>query len=67
MDDETRDDIIESGEGAENLETPEASEDAETAEETESHSDYKPVNRFDAAAVHHLSGMYQNWFLDYAS
>ena len=31
------------------------------------HSDYKPVNRFDASAVHHLSGMYQNWFLDYAS
>ena len=31
------------------------------------HSDYKPVDRFDAAAVHHLSGMYQNWFLDYAS
>ncbi|MBR2881042.1 MAG: DNA gyrase/topoisomerase IV subunit A, partial [Prevotella sp.] len=27
----------------------------------------KPVNRFDASAVHHLSGMYQNWFLDYAS
>ncbi|ERK03956.1 DNA gyrase/topoisomerase IV, A subunit [Hoylesella pleuritidis F0068] len=33
----------------------------------ETHSDYRPVNRFDAAAVHHLSGMYQNWFLDYAS
>jgi topoisomerase-4 subunit A len=33
----------------------------------EGHSDYQPVNRFDAAAVHHLSGMYQNWFLDYAS
>ena len=33
----------------------------------DSHSDYKPVDRFDAAAVHHLSGMYQNWFLDYAS
>ena len=33
----------------------------------DSHSDYKPVNRFDAPAVHHLSGMYQNWFLDYAS
>ena len=30
-------------------------------------NDYKPVNRFDASAVHHLSGMYQNWFLDYAS
>ena len=25
------------------------------------------TNRFDASAVHHLSGMYQNWFLDYAS
>ena len=40
--------------------------DIETGME-EKHSDYKPVNRFDAAAVHHLSGMYQNWFLDYAS
>ncbi len=33
----------------------------------EEHSDYQPVKRFDASAVHHLSGMYQNWFLDYAS
>ena len=33
----------------------------------EKHSDYTPANRFDASAVHHLSGMYQNWFLDYAS
>ena len=40
--------------------------DIETGME-EKHSDYKPVNRFDAAAVHHLSCMYQNWFLDYAS
>ena len=24
-------------------------------------------SRFDASLVHHLSGMYQNWFLDYAS
>ena len=39
----------------------------EEGAQQESHSDYKPVNRFDAAAVHHLSGMYQNWFLDYAS
>ena len=37
------------------------------ADTAEGHSDYKPVNRFDAAVVHHLSGMYQNWFLDYAS
>ena len=35
--------------------------------ESEQHTDYKPSSRFDAAAVHHLSGMYQNWFLDYAS
>lgn len=25
------------------------------------------TNRFDASVVHHLSGMYQTWFLDYAS
>ena len=30
-------------------------------------TDYHPVNRLDASVVHHLSGMYQNWFLDYAS
>ena len=48
-------------------ENPENSEISEYSENSESHSDYKPVNRFDAAAVHHLSGMYQNWFLDYAS
>ena len=33
----------------------------------DSHSDYKPADRFDASAVHHLSGMYKSWFLDYAS
>jgi putative ABC transport system ATP-binding protein len=44
-----------------------AAEDANEEISTEKHSDYKPVNRFDASAVHHLSGMYQNWFLDYAS
>ena len=39
----------------------------EETQEKDSHSDYKPADRFDAAAVHHLSGMYKNWFLDYAS
>ena len=53
MDEETRDDEI--------------LEQQESEATQEGHSDYKPVNRFDAAAVHHLSGMYQNWFLDYAS
>lgn len=36
-------------------------------ESADSHSDYKPADRFDATVVHHLSGMYKNWFLDYAS
>ena len=55
MDDEIKDELIE--------------ESAEQIEESskEGHSDYQPVNRFDASVVHHLSGMYQNWFLDYAS
>ncbi len=57
MDDEIRDDILE--------EREEQKEESEAL--AEGHSDYKPVNRFDASAVHHLSGMYQNWFLDYAS
>ena len=46
---------------------PESPEVTATPDTAEAHSDYKPVNRFDAAVVHHLSGMYQNWFLDYAS
>ena len=35
--------------------------------EKEEHSDYKPVSTTDEAVKHQLSGMYQNWFLDYAS
>ena len=56
MDDEIKD-----------LNNPDNPEIQESPDTSEAHSDYKPVNRFDAAAVHHLSGMYQNWFLDYAS
>ena len=61
MDDEIRDDIIEIPE------TPDNPDNPDNPEAPVSHSDYKPLNRFDAAAVHHLSGMYQNWFLAYAS
>ena len=43
------------------------SENQQDVVETTEHSDYTPANRFDASAVHHLSGMYKNWFLDYAS
>ena len=57
MSDETKDDILEEKETSKDMEEESAA----------GHSDYKPVNRFDAAVVHHLSGMYQNWFLDYAS
>ena len=42
-------------------------DDIKDIEQKEVHTDYQPVNRFDATAVHHLSGMYKNWFLDYAS
>ena len=58
MDDETRDDEVLEQDASEEQEGM-VQDDA-----AEGHSDYKPVNRFDAAAVHHLSGMYQSWFLD---
>ena len=80
MDDKIKDDEIlnenETEETQENLEDPGTSDSQEDLEGLESqegtdapeqHSDYRPANRFDASAVHHLSGMYQNWFLDYAS
>ncbi len=35
--------------------------------ENEEHSDYKPADTKDVNAKYQLSGMYQNWFLDYAS
>lgn len=41
----------------------EATEDTGSA----SHSNYKVPKISDDAVKHHLSGMYQNWFLDYAS
>ena len=31
------------------------------------HSEYKPINGKDSIVKHQLTGMYQNWFLDYAS
>lgn len=42
-------------------------EDTDKLPEKEGHSDYKPVDQTDEAVKHQLSGMYQNWFLDYAS
>lgn len=39
----------------------------EINEITEGHSDYKPAGSHDESVKHQLTGMYQNWFLDYAS
>ena len=36
-------------------------------EEVAGHSDYKAPVKSDARVSYHLSGMYQHWFLDYAS
>lgn len=41
--------------------------DTDKLPEKEGHSDYKPFDQTDEAVKHQLSGMYQNWFLDYAS
>lgn len=59
------DENIKDNENTDELEN--MTKDVEEYALAEAHSDYKPINRFDASAVHHLSGMYQNWFLDYAS
>ena len=40
-------------------------QDTETS--TNEHSDYRPADTRDDNVRHQLSGMYQNWFLDYAS
>ena len=39
----------------------------ETADAAECHSDYKPQGVKDSQGNLQLTGMYQNWFLDYAS
>ena len=39
----------------------------EINEITEEHSDYKPADSHNESVKHQLTGMYQNWFLDYAS
>lgn len=59
------DEIIE----AENDEIEDIGAADENVNETESaaHSTYKVPKITDDAIKHHLSGMYQNWFLDYAS
>lgn len=45
--------------------TPDLSADGDT--DVSGHSDYQVPDVKDVVIRHHLSGMYQNWFLDYAS
>ena len=59
------DEIIEA-ENDEN-ETTGAAEEIVNDVESAAHSTYKVPKITDDAVKHHLSGMYQNWFLDYAS
>ena len=62
MSDETIDNEIEmtSEEGMD------SADNGEKSAGTPPHSDYDPTTMKDSI-THHLSGMYQNWFLDYAS
>lgn len=58
------------GEGSEEKMTGETADVQEYGEETaaapQAHSTYKPES-FNDAIKYHLTGMYQDWFLDYAS
>ena len=64
------DDYIEDKEAG-NEDTEETTETDKDATEQDGgatvHSDYKVPDKGDARVTYHLSGMYQNWFLDYAS
>lgn len=51
---------------SEDFEAPKDDLDKELPAGSEEHSDYKPADAKDANIKHQLSGMYQNWFLDYA-
>ena len=42
-------------------------ENASMDNAAEEHSEYKPADVKDESVKHQLTGMYQNWFLDYAS
>ncbi|WP_298639325.1 DNA gyrase/topoisomerase IV subunit A [uncultured Prevotella sp.] len=67
MSDDIKDDDILEQDTLESTGQSDMSDNSGQSESSDAHSDYTPANRFDASAVHHLSGMYKNWFLDYAS
>lgn len=59
-------DISEQNENENTDNRPTDSQDNDTSDVT-THSDYKVPGKTDGRVSYHLSGMYQNWFLDYAS
>lgn len=62
------DEFIEDKESEEIEETNDESEGDEPSEEdSDTHSDYKVPEKGETRVSYHLSGMYQSWFLDYAS
>ncbi|MEG1587064.1 MAG: DNA gyrase/topoisomerase IV subunit A, partial [Bacteroidales bacterium] len=54
-------------EPVDNVNDPDIDPAENDAAEAESHSSYKVAAGDPGELKHHLSGMYQNWFLDYAS
>lgn len=48
---------------SDDIKTPDTIEE----ETSEQHSQYRPFDGGNGDIVHHLAGMYRNWFLDYAS
>lgn len=52
---------------SEDFEAPKDDLENGLPEGSEGHSDYRPADTKDVKAKYQLSGMYQNWFLDYAS
>lgn len=62
---EDREDDYNEQEQQENL--PSQEEENAEAQEEAGHSDYKAPAKGDTKVTYHLSGMYQHWFLDYAS
>jgi len=50
-----------------NTPTNAATDDFDAEASPEAHSDFDPKGGGDKLNVHPLTGMYQNWFLDYAS
>ena len=66
QDKDTRTDDLED-QSASDMDTNDNTEEESAEPGRETHSDYKVPSKTDGRISYHLSGMYENWFLDYAS